>query len=61
MKRRSDVCDKCDEFGDRMRIAKTEEQLASVNQGLESHLKVAREERQFYNDIISAVRDWECC
>ena len=57
MKRRSDVCDKCDKVGDRMRIAKTEEQLASVTQGLESHLKVAREERQFYNDIISAARD----
>ena len=40
-----------------MRIAKTEEQLASVTQGLESHLKVAREEHQFYNDIISAAKD----
>ena len=57
MKRRSDVCDKCDKVGDRMRIAKTEEQLASVTQGLESHPKVAREERQCYNDIISAARD----
>ena len=42
MKSRSDVCDKCDKVGDRMRIAKTEDQLASVTQGLESHLKVAR-------------------
>ena len=30
MKRRSDVCEECDKFRDRMRIAKTEEQLASV-------------------------------
>ena len=57
MKRRSDVYDKCDKVGDRMCIAKTEEQLASVTQWLESHLKVAREERHFYNDIISAAKD----
>ena len=57
MKRRSDVCDKCDEFRDRMRIAKTEKQLASVTRWLESHLKVAREEHQFYNNIISAAKD----
>ena len=57
MKRRSDVCNKCDKFGDSMRIAKTEDQVASFTQVLESHLKVAREEHQLYNDIISAAKD----
>ena len=57
MKRRNDVCDRCDKVGDRMCIARTVEQLASVTQWLVGHLKVAREERQFYNDIISAAKD----
>ena len=57
MKRRTDVCDRCDKFREKMRAAKTEEALAAASQELEVHLTNARDERTYYNDIISVAKD----
>ena len=56
MKRRTDVCDRCDKFREKMRAAKTEEALAAASQELEAHLTNARDERTYYNDIISVAK-----
>ena len=45
MKRRTDVCDRCHKFREKMRAAKTEEALAVASQELEAHLTNARDER----------------
>ena len=57
MKRRIDVCDRCDKFLEKMHAAKTEEALAAASQELEAHLTNARDERTYYNDIISVAKD----
>ena len=45
MNRRTDVCDRCDKFREKMRAAKTEEALAAASQELEAHLANAGDER----------------
>ena len=56
MKRCTDVCDCCDKFREKMRNAKTEEALVVASKELEAHLTNARDERTYYNDIISVAR-----
>ena len=57
VKRRTDVCDHCDKFREKMYAANTEEALAAASQELEAHLTNAGDERTYYNDIISVVKD----
>ena len=57
MKRRTEVCDRCDKLRHKVRIARTEESLTASTEQLTQHLQAASDERTHYNDVMTMARD----
>ena len=57
MKPRTDVCAKCDELRDKIRVSRTEGETDSSVKALHLHVNAAQEERQYYRDMIEGARD----
>ena len=57
MKPRTDVCAICERHRESIKRARTEEEFAEANQRLAMHLETARDERAYYNDMISTARE----